>query len=391
MSEDLQLLLTILAGFYLLECCHWVRPGCLVFVSWLGERAGLRGIHQGAFLRNDHGGVLLGNLFPPGASFQCQFWPVSLSPAGIYSYVAQASTGEGRPDQPARYFGYDEIHKVTNDQNKVLVNERLFVSVCSPDLAQVLVGLIRRLTAMPKEMRNAAIDQALRQAMDTKAVADRYRQARRQTFWLRLWCSLMMVYLFGLVPFLVLNRINVDYDIYFLTYGILLILIQIYFRGAARALWSGTSWEVTKQGWIMLISPADAMHAADKLMRSLLSPYHPLAVAQAVCSSEVFRNFSGHVLRDLRHPIEPVCPTSAVEPLETEQWFRQRLQMAQVELVRASGLNPDECYRPPFPDGDDSKTYCPRCLGQFVLTQGTCHCCGGIPLQSLWPSSKQVE
>jgi hypothetical protein len=159
----------------------------------------------------------------------------------------------------------------------------------------------------------------------------------------------------------------------------LLLMIQVHFRYAARKLLPEASRYVGKQVWLMLVSPADALHAGNKLFRSLLSTYHPLAVAQALSTRPVFEELARHVLRDLREPIRPAVPVADPAAVEVEAWFRDRLGKAFAEQVRRAGLDPDEVHRPPGPDGPGSRTYCPRCRGQFLLAEGMCHGCR-VPL-----------
>ena len=388
MPEDLEFMLLIVGCFYLLECSQWVRPGCVVFVSQLGERAGMNSIPTRALLRNDWGGLLVGNLLPLGASAQCQSWPVSLAPAGVFSYVSQAITSEGRPDQPALFYRYEEVERVEADQRKVLVNGRSFVTVCSPDLAQLLARLIGKLTALPPERRAEAIDEALRQSTDTADISRRYREARWTTLPLRLLCTLLLGYLFLFVPIGVVYHYHWDVLRYLLFYGLVLVSIQLQFSLAARKLLPDEGRLVGKQVWLMLVSPADAIHAGNKLFRSLLSVYHPLAVARAVASLSVFEELARHVLRDLRQPIRPAPTGAAPEAVEVEAWFRERLEKTLAELVRGAGLDPEEVHAPPEPDGTASRTYCPRCWGQFVVAEGVCHGCG-VPLRSV--ASRRVE
>ena len=69
----------------------------------------------------------------------------------------------------------------------------------------------------------------------------------------------------------------------------------------------------------MLLAPPAAIRAPDLLARHLLQNFHPLAVAQVLCSPGGFKSVARQALLDLRYPLLPVCPTNEPEPMTTEQ------------------------------------------------------------------------
>ena len=106
-----------------------------------------------------------------------------------------------------------------------------------------------------------------------------------------------------------------------------------------------------------------------------------LAVAQVVCPYSNFLPFARRVLRDTKFPILPLCPTQECGPQETERWFRTRLARVLREFVRRKGVDLENLLAPPQPEGEDARSYCPRCEAQYTLSEGECFACGGIPLQ----------
>jgi hypothetical protein len=382
MNEDLELFLWLVGLFYLFDCTYWVRPGCLVFLSHLGERHRLHSMHNRALIRNDRGGFLAGNLLPLGTSAQCQFWPVSLSPEGAFSWVAQVITPEGRPDQPARFYRYDDMQTVTQDENRVLINGKRFVTCCSPELAGELAHLIEKLAALPADRREAVIDTALAEATNTDAIAERFKSARGTTFVLRLLCCALVGYLFVFVPVSVIYDLPWSFLRYIGVWFFLATLTAFEFTRAWRMILPREGGSLVKQVLMILIWPANAIHARNALFRSLLSAYHPLAVARVLCPPARFAEFARHVLLDLRHPMPPVCPTDDPAAVQTENWFREKLTAALAAVVQKASLDAEALCRPPAPEATECRTYCPRCRGQYVLAEGTCSTCS-LPLQPL--------
>jgi hypothetical protein len=377
--DDLTFLLLIVGLFYLWECAYWVRPGSLVFVSFLGGRHRLHTLADRALLRNDHGGLLLGNVLPLGTSMQVQAWPVSLSTEGIVGWVAQAITPEGRPDQTERFHRYEEIGRVGVEGCTVHVNGAPFVTACSPDFAHHLAALIEKLTVLPPERREQEIDGALRAAFDAAGAAERFRSARRSSWLLMVLCTLLALFVFAFIP--VSLEVNWDLGLfrYVVLYVGLLGLVIVQYVATHDDLLPQEGKSRRKHALLMLVSPAGAMHARNQLFRDVLSRYHPLAVARALCRPEVFEQFARRILLDLREPLPPVCPSADPAACAAEKWFREKLLMATLALVRGAGLDPDRLAAPPAPEGPDCVTYCPRCDGQFVSIEGTCHSCAGLP------------
>jgi hypothetical protein len=380
MNEDLELFLWLVGLFYLFECLYWVRPGCVVFLSHLGERHHLHSIHNRALIRNDQGGFLTGNLLPLGTSAQCQYWPVSLSPEGAFSWVAQAITLEGRPEQRARFHRYDDMQTVAQDESRILINGKRFVTCCSPELAGELAHLIEKLAALPADRREAVIETALAEATNTEAIAGRFRSARRTTLFLCLLCSALFGYLFVFVPIAVLQDLSWSFLRYIGVWFFLVALTALEFTRAWRLILPREGGSLFKQVLLMLVWPANAMHARNLLFRSLLSAYHPLAVARVLCRDATFTDFARHVLLDLRYPMPPVCPVDDPAAAQTERWFREKLSAELTAVVQKAGLDVEALCRPPAPEAAECRTCCPRCRGQYVLAAGTCWTCN-LPLQ----------
>jgi hypothetical protein len=95
---------------------------------------------------------------------------------------------------------------------------------------------------------------------------------------------------------------------------------------------------------------------------------------------EPFRAFARRVLRDVRQPAQPVCPSHDAAVVATESFFRAALRQTQEDFLKTHRLDPDELCRAPEPAEAASRAYCPRCETQFATTDARCADCGGMPL-----------
>jgi len=379
---DAELLFLILAGFYLGECAFWVRTGMFVFSCQLGGNRRRQVDLRFALLRNPEGGVLLGNLLPFGQAGLCQQWPLSLSPTGVYGFVSQAWSSDGRPKQPERFIRYQDIERVDGHGHSVLVNGVLFAHTV-PTRAGRWAALIRRLAALPEAERGKAIDEALARHLDVAAVKERLTLFRRMSADLTITFCVLFFAVFILPPLLVIFDSPFPVYIFLICYAGLVFLAILQFREGHRTLYPEEKWERRRHMLMMLLSPADVVHARDKLGRHLLGDFSPLAVAKVVRPQVRFADFAAAVWRDMEFPILPVCPAPDDSPQETEAWFRNQLREHVAQFLGEAGVPLDDVVKPPVPDHPSSRTYCPRCLGQFVLSAGTCADCGGRPLHSL--------
>ncbi len=117
-----------------------------------------------------------------------------------------------------------------------------------------------------------------------------------------------------------------------------------------------------------LVAPGFAMRAADALGMRSLEAFHPLAAASKFLAPEAFKDQARTLLLDLDFmaQVPPRMPASltGVEAGALEAW------------LKLEGLDPAQ-LRQPGPGGEAAgRSYCPRCLSRYLLTQGRCSDCG---------------
>ena len=376
---DVEMILLIVAGIYIAEAGWWLRPGAILFLSHLGEGCRARVLQKSALVRNDHGGVLFGNLLPFGHAIAAQPWPLSLSPAGVASTVCQAMTADGRLDQPERFVAWDAVKECTLDNKSLHINGLRFVKAASVPQARLLHALLTKLAKLPTpEERTAAIDAAVASLFDETRFTAEYRRCRRCSVVVLACCTLLMGYIFLAVPGALIWKASVP--AYMLVPGyvglILATMLSFFITHWLLGRERGERWSATLT---MLVSPADAMHARDVLFRPLGSNCHPLVLAHVLCPPDRFREWAQAAVLDLHFPTDDAIAERAADVVSTETWFRQRLGSAVEWYVEGTGLPPAELTRPPAPDDANCQSYCRRCQGQHVIAEGRCSWCD-LPL-----------
>jgi hypothetical protein len=376
--SDLDQLFLILIAFYVGESAIWIRPGTFVVTSQLGGWFRITDLGW-ALLRNHAGGVRLGNLSPLGETFVCEQWPLSIAPTGVYAFVCHAFGDDGRPDGTERFILFRDLRKVEWDDRRLFLNGVYFARFATADNAAASARTLQRLMTLPEDRRSDAIRDAIREHFDAESANHRLQSFRRRTRDLRVTCA-TTVFLTLIYPQIVAFYAPfVQFAPLLFAYVMLMILAQLQFRAAER--------ELTQWGWkdrlknllVMLVSPADVMHARDKLSRPLLARYHPLVVAWLTCSPHVVRELAEKAWRDISFPMHPVCPSPDPEPAAVEMWFRNLFSAEFETFLRKAHLLPASIKHPDPLDGQ-VRAFCQRCLGQYERVDGGCYNCGDRPL-----------
>lgn len=379
MSEN-QTLLFVLALLYLTECATLARADTLFFLSPLLRR--WKFVYPATLLGSTQSGLVFSNPLPPlGVTVICQPWPVSLSPVGVYSYVSLTTHPEGRLDQEEAYIAWDEVREVSLYGNRLRINRTDFAKTGSTQLAKLLASLIDHLWRLPLRERAEVIRQAIQKSLNAETVRARIGEYLRRSWWLRVLSNVLFLYLFVLSPYAIWY-FDLPRTWVLLLLGLILLMILnsfLFFR-SHKALYPTESGERTQNLFLISLLPTLSLRAHDYLARNLLIGFHPLAVAQALCSPEDFKTIAKRMILDARHPMQPVCPSEEAGPRETESWYRESQRSAMEEFVQSVGIDLTVLTRPPTPGETISKSYCPRCHLEYAMPEGSCDRCGGMSL-----------
>ncbi|OWK36086.1 hypothetical protein FRUB_08649 [Fimbriiglobus ruber] len=348
----------------------WVRPGEVLFVSQFGERPRPRS-GGGAFLRNDYGGLLFGNLTPFGYTAVGAPWPVAVSPVGIVAGSSATEPPFDGLDDVGGCMSFGDIKSATHDGRTLLVNGRPFVSCKSPALAARWTGWLTELKALPPEDREQRIVQALTRSYDPVEAGRVFASCREQTTNLRRASQVLFGYCYLAFAGLLLGYLTISLSPIFIGYGMLILLTFYEYRRATRAVGRP---DAEKAGWMLLVSPADAFRAADKLVRSIVDEFHPAAIGVGVAGMTANDSFVRRAKLDLLYPRPRPRPRQAVDrrAAEVVDWFTTVTQTAIADKLGGVELNAPEREV-------EAIMYCPRCEMQYIRA-GTCPACA-IPLK----------
>lgn len=380
---DLQLLYVVLVALYLWECACWARRGSVAFRTWLGRK--WRPADPGTTLGNQRGGFVFAPPLPPlGNILLGAQLPFSLSPQALFAYVASWVNPGGRPPQTNRLFLFDEIKTVTGLGRKLVINGELFLIAGSTANAVRLSKVVNDMRQLPAAKRAAAVERLIADSLDIKAIKKRWQELETSTAHLRPLTNWLFLYLFGLAPLVIWRfGLSANWPALLVVLLVTTASIMFFFRRAHRRLYPLAEDERFSQTLMVLLYPALAIRARDLLSRPLFEPFHPLALARVFCPERVFLQFAARVVRELKYPAMPVCPTAEPAAQDAERHSRELLLQAVEKFTAKNGASFDELLKAPLPADESCRSYCPRCLAQFTAESGTCLDCGGLRVLAL--------
>lgn len=377
---DLELLFLVLAVLYLWECAWWVRRGAVGFQTWLGKRWRIG--HPSTLLGNPGGGFMLANPLPPLGTLLLGYQlPVSISSKGVLAFVASSVNPGWRPPQTGNWFPWDKIQAVRVSGKKVLINGQQFLKAASPGLALHLKQHLETFLKASAPQRDELLRRLTSDSLDIKTVGNRWTQFQEKTFRLRALTNLLLLYLFLAAP-LMIHWFSLERAWLPLLVGLLVCTCSaaILFRRVHKDFYPKCEDERFTHFILVLLSPVSAIRACDMLSRPLFETFHPLALAKVFCPDAGFRAFAQSIVRELRNPGLPLCPSTDAAAVQTEQQSRALLEGEITKFLQRAGIAADELVRPPTPTDESCRAYCPRCQAQFTTTAGVCEDCGGLTL-----------
>jgi hypothetical protein len=378
--SDLQALYLILVAIYLIQCIVWVPEDSICFRKNLrGEwRVSSGWLHIGAWgLR----GVLASPLPLLDGLPVCDRLPLTVSPSGVLLSPRTSLRSAASSGATAAFLKFDELENIHARGKEVLAGRKLLCKSPTTGMACHTAEFLEKLRGKKENKRAVAIEAEFARLLDDEAIRARLDDWRKRTALLRWNCSVLFVYLFFLVPVPVTLRGLLSTWPWLL--GLLVAqmgIIAWLFRRAHRALFPDEKearWTATLT---ILLSPPVAIRANDILLRELFSLFHPLAVAQTLCSEKYFREMASRTLRELRFPL-PSAVAPGTPAHHAEDWNRAALLRSVERFVAASGTPPEELLGPPARESALCLSFCPRCWNQYRFVDGACPDCGGIAVQ----------
>ena len=376
---ELQTLLMVLLVIYGTECLVWIPLGSVALTAWRGTTFSI--LQPGALAGNQRGGVVLAQPMPPlGLLFVARQFPISVSPEGVFSFVASSVHRDRRPVQPGSCFPLQNLKDLRVDGKKVWIAKRLLCKAATTLEAMRVARLVKELAHQPSEKRRSSIEKFIAASFDTGAVQKRVREYRQRGMLLRKLGNVLLAFLFLVAP-VVIWFFGVRASAWPLVAVLLsqTITIAFLFRSAHKALYPNGADERFVPFMLMLLAPASAIRAHDFLARHALAEFHPLAVAKVLCAPDAFKAFARRIVTDLRYPMYPLVVNDAPEAVAAEQWFRAATLKAAENFVRANAISPGQITMQPVSPEPQTHSYCPRCGVEFVALEAGCSDCGGRP------------
>ncbi len=367
------LLLLVILALYVFECFVWVAPGSIAFRLTSNPLRAVRMLTKPRIL--PHPSIAFGIPFP----FRSEIivaspLPILLSPAGIVPAVAV-----GVP--PARFLAFEDMVDIVAEQKRLIINQTLFSISPSEaqaiDLAQMLIRLKSR---SPTE-RKIEIAEDLARMIDPGVAGLRMKQFVDETISVSLSSLSLLIFTFVLSPIAVkLWGLTAAWRflLAFVAFNVSLIAWDFY--AASRSLFVATGKVSWSSIFTILLSPPTAMRATRYLAKDAACNSHPLAFAAAGSSNEDFCALASTILRDLIFAAD--IDAGVNDPAaDCRQWFRNNFQDAVSQLIRQKGQNPDDLIAAPLRESEQARSYCPRCLSQFLIAEAVCLDCNRVSLK----------
>ncbi len=377
----------VVAAIYLFECAFWVRREAVCLSTVLGR---FRILPSPSFMGNEQYKLVMGNPSPLARCFVCELWPIVLSPEGICLPGGMRISSGG---ESTCHVAFDAIvGAIVVAGKEVRIQDGAVAQCASEEQAGRLAAMLKESAVASQADRGRIIGEHLDRWTDAAAAAERFAELKRLIAPLRTSGFTLFVLAFILGPAL-----------YYSLWPLSSLAVIIYFV-MAFSTWMLTVWDYAacrkrllgekfserfRHVGMLLLSPASAMRSSEVLLRNGLAEFHPLAVASALCTQDRFSELARPMILALEHP-KPDEVLGDPVACRIDAWFRKKLLKRLYSLLCRVKIDPAELLRPAEPLCD-SRSYCPRCHNQFVLTEGTCPDCGGLALAAYPGNSQWVE
>jgi len=355
---------------YLAECSVWLTHYSVLFRVWPGGK--VTAGHPLEFLGNEKKGLAAGFPVPPfGRLMPAAHLPFVLSPEGVALLPPLTPAGIRPQRDPAPFIHWSDLQDVVQNGRNLSLNGFPPVDCLNEAEATRWLLLFNTLKSLPSPARERRILEEIRFRFDTDRGKQQIKAADLAAAGVNRITGSVWIFLFVLLPALILVFGFAETAIFWFSGGLLLHLIQVV-----------TVWKKEKPGqgipsrWIkagrflhLLISPFYTLRSGDRISARALEGLHPAAAAQILLAGEARDRVVGAMIRDLTWPVsvsgQPEEIKSAI------RWMNDQL----LSRIRQLGNFPQ-----PEMSGAGAY-YCPRCLTVYRSDRKTCSDCPEIPLK----------
>ena len=265
-----------------------------------------------------------------------------------------------------RFLSFETLHGIEAFAKDVVADDEVFLSLRSTVAAKQAAQFLSRAQLASDAQHISLLERHFKSKFDTKAIASRLETYSRSVAYLQSACFALFFFMFLLGPvaifFLGLHRVWLALLLYILF--VVASILWLFLRAYRNLHPQSSEWPLQHMVTIAL-SPFAAIRANDLLATDLLSEFHPLAVAQCVLPKPDFVLFASIMLRKAEFLDRDVLMVNIIR-----------------SFLEANHVPPESLLQPPPREDAHSRSYCPVCLTQYVITTGTCQDCDNTPLTS---------
>lgn len=375
--NELFLLFLVLALIYVVECFSFPSVSDFILAESRGGSWRVRQPPQfaGSWARAP---VFKFPLPPLPSVCLCRAAPIHISEDGVrasaYHDDISASGERGLAVK------FSDIKAFYCEGTSVWADETCLIKVSSEIYARHLANVLEEVRKCRESDREAKIEKQIDAMFDSRLIERRLDEYRRCTAPLRWACNVLFFNLFLVLP---LGAQLVGLPDSWPVLLILLVantsLIAAFFYYAHALLYPRETGARFTAIAATLLSPPFALRANDLILRDLFCSFHPLAVIRSVCSADDFLSVASRAIRESRFPLQtPLSPDASSSTRRRIGW-EQRLVRA-IDNCAAGSAPIETLLKPPTRQSSGSKSYCPRCLAQYVMTAGNCSDCPHVQL-----------
>ncbi|MFN9248613.1 MAG: hypothetical protein ACK6DS_16235 [Planctomycetota bacterium] len=383
--SDVDLIFVALISLYLIETMFWLKPGSLAFSRvWGRFRSPLSPIK---LIGNDAGTLVLGGPLTSDASFLCEPLPISISPAGVVSFVPAAPLQTERRRHPGAEFSWTELKALRLEDRSLMINQRFVCQPRNARSARYLCDTLLHLADLGDSQRSELIVDLFASTLDlhdTRQRLDLWKQATRR---LRLAAGLLFLWTIPLGMALYYELITIpvprNWQVLIFFLAILAVLwgwaiIESYF--AHRELLPEDASGRSLLLFTSLVSPVVPMRNADRLARELFLFVHPLALAAAINNQPILEVAARDTVRDLKYPLFPEMPDPISEAGRSIIDWSNSITTTQVkQLMSELNIDFNQMLAAPPRVNPQAQSYCPRCHDDYTVAAAFCSRCGDRP------------
>ena len=259
---------------------------------------------------------------------------------------------------------FDGTREIEAFAKNVFVDDAEFASFRSETAAEALAEFLNKLQQTPSEDRLDVLEKHFRQRFNLTMLDERLEKYAKNSPYLQTACFSLLFFVMLLAPAALFFQ-----GLYRTWFALLLYLVLscgtivwLFVAAYRRTYPQKKRWPL-QQMTTIAFSPFAAIRANDLLVADLGAEFHPVAVGRRVLPEEEFRSFASEELRKARF-------------LYHDEFLLRFLN----EFLARNGVDPESLLVPPGREDHASQSYCPVCLTQYVVADGTCKDCNDTPL-----------